>query len=733
MSPAHVLALQRSAGNAAVGRLLRERAPQKDELLSLTLRWAALRAHEARQGLKDVKRKDGRDRFAAITDELVVQLDEALLQAPQAGRAAFKDADALFESAIALVKLAQERKWSGAKRLEEKLSALNKRLQEHGYKFPLEKVTDAKLATPPEPSSRDLARATRLGVGAARTALEAGLKRLAEERKQGGDPRVLHGSPESVTYLRAARAHIENAGALHDDDRRAVLTDIMGLGRIVLGALRQDGRLDGAKALWDEVNALNQRIGLDPLMPFGTPTATSRHEASVERLEALDKQRREAAESGVQWTPDQSKAQVGAEHEAIAAANEALGKAKAGTDGAQQLDVADVMQRVTSDIDRIEISRSVGYTDAVTYLASTALDTPSNIRSFVQSLIGNLVWALSSFIPPVGLLARSVRFGKALGDVQRADALLAAATGVVGAMVAQFSAGLPSGGSGDVSGHLDRLKAGLKSANAQLCDHRRATAFIALSKLMDRVPPRPDEDRAAYLAGLETALRHLLFGEIFEKGLNNGPRPQGAKVEAEARRQMLTAAAAPLAGVDESGKLETTTPVLDMDYAEKILKAVEQDASIKFEPWDLVTSRIPIAAREMGVEVTFDPAAVTAALAKGAPVELAVSGFEWRRAGLARPSESPTFSRWHALHRDDRVWTIPEFTLSKELDAQSIRHISSLSIIPPYVEKRTFHGKEVYMLERVAFSATGGERFSGMFRGSKPPDAFKMIYSFSEA
>lgn len=42
-------------------------------------------------------------------------------------------------------------------------------------------------------------------------------------------------------------------------------------------------------------------------------------------------------------------------------------------------------------------------------------------------------------------------------------------------------------------------------------------------------------------------------------------------------------------------------------------------------------------------------------------------------------------------------------------------------------------GKEVFSLERAAFSAQGGANFGGMFRGSKPPDSFKLIYSFVEA
>ena len=55
-----------------------------------------------------------------------------------------------------------------------------------------------------------------------------------------------------------------------------------------------------------------------------------------------------------------------------------------------------------------------------------------------------------------------------------------------------------------------------------------------------------------------------------------------------------------------------------------------------------------------------------------------------------------------------------------------------MTITPADVVKKTYNGKEVFSLERVAFTAAGGAHFSGMARGSKPPSAFKMVYSFAE-
>jgi hypothetical protein len=316
----------------------------------------------------------------------------------------------------------------------------------------------------------------------------------------------------------------------------------------------------------------------------------------------------------------------------------------------------------------------------------------------------------------------------------KADGALAAATGVFGAMLAQFSGGLPSGGAGDVSGRLEQLKDGLTEANSAFCNTRRAQSYILLARLMDAEPPRPDEDRAAYLASLETALRHALFGEIFERKLNDGPRPESAKVEGEAKRQLLVAATAPFGSVTDKGKLESATPALDLDYAKKMLTGAGAAAGMHFDPYDLVGARVPTAAREMGCDDGMDPIEINRLLAAGKPVRIPVSGWSWSRAALSRRT-GPTgsFTRWSELYRDKRVSTNPDFTLAHELDAESVQDITAITIDPADLVQRTFHGKEIFVLDRVRFAAVGGPHFSGMFRGSKPPANFEMVYAFAKA
>ena len=201
-------------------------------------------------------------------------------------------------------------------------------------------------------------------------------------------------------------------------------------------------------------------------------------------------------------------------------------------------------------------------------------------------------------------------------------------------MVAQFSGGLPSSGSGDVSARITLISTKLDAANAQFCDAQRAEAFILLTKMVDAEPPKAGEDRAAYVAALETTLRYALYGDVFERKLNSGPRPEYSKVKDEAKRQLLAAVAAPLAGIDEKGKLEQTTGSMDNDAAKKLIENAQKTGDLKFDPYDLVISRIPVAAREIGGEVPFDQAAVKTALGQGKPVELSVSGWNWKRAGL---------------------------------------------------------------------------------------------------
>lgn len=736
--PADVMALQRSAGNRAVTEALLQRAPdtitakQQDELLTLALRSAAFRAREEHDILKAAR--SGGKRFATASTHMTTHLDEALLVSSKTagGREAFQAANTLFGSAIPLVRLALSRGWAGAEALQTKLSALNLSLQNHGYRFPLAQIEGGRVEQPRKLETRDLLRAAQLALTAARAELLVGLKKLHAERKVRHEPIELFGSRESAVHLKEAAQQILDAGQLKPEDRRTLVTDVIRTGEIGVGLLKEGAILDGGTELWDQINALNVSVGLRPVMLFGTATARSRQEAAAEKLEALNKKRLAEQESGKVWTPDESKPQIGAEHEAVEAANEALGRAR--NTGGDSLDVSNVMQRVNADIDRIELARSIGYTDAVTFLASQALDTPSNVKAFAQSLIGNVIWAMSSFIPAVGLLKEGSRFVIRINDVKKLDALLGATVGLIGAMVAQFSAGMPSSGAGDVSGQVDQLKKVLKDTNSHICDHRRAQSYIALSRLMSEDPPKADEDRASYLVSLETALRHLLYGEVFEKKLNDGPRPNVSKVEEEAKRQLLVAATAPFAGVIK-GKLEATTPALDLDYAKKILKRASQSTSLKFDPFDLVGSRIAKAAEDMGCqEALVDPREVNAALARGESVHAVVHGWSWRSSGIGRPTGmTGSFTRWHQLHRDGRVRTDPDFTLARELDGSSLRRIYAITVTPADMSRQTFHGKEIFSLDRVSFSAEGGANFSGMFRGSKPPDTFKIIYNFTKA
>jgi hypothetical protein len=79
------------------------------------------------------------------------------------------------------------------------------------------------------------------------------------------------------------------------------------------------------------------------------------------------------------------------------------------------------------------------------------------------------------------------------------------------------------------------------------------------------------------------------------------------------------------------------------------------------------------------------------------------------------------------------VWTKPEFTLAHELDGESLQDITAITIDPGDLTRRTFHGKEIFALDQVRFAAVGGPHFSGMFRGSKPPGNFEMVYAFAKA
>ncbi|WP_028066215.1 hypothetical protein [Solirubrobacter soli] len=718
---ANVISLQRSAGNQAVAQLLRFK--DGGELLELTLRGAALDASDAAHYIRAAKdNKDARKKVDDYRNQLYPRLDEALALVGDA-KPPFKGADDLFIALADLVASMQERKLSGHGLIDKKADALAGALAKQGYKRP---AAVAKPQAPQDIGNTGQTRAVTLGLAAARDAIESGQLKLAADRKRGVEVTALPGAAEAVTHLGAADQALDDAASLGMDGHRDVLDELLPLGKLVNGVLRSDAKLDGAKALWDAVNRVNKKLGLDPVMPFGTPTATSRAQAAGERLGDLN-QRRQT--DGRPWTEKDSKEQIAAEHEAIAAANEVA--AKGANAGADQVTIADVMARVTEDIGRIESARSAGFTAGVAQLATGALDSPSAVRTFSLALAGNLIWALSSFVPALGLL-QEARFLKIALTVKQ-EANVAAGIGVFGAMLAQFSGGLPSTGTGDVSGRITAISSALDTANSQFCDRQRAEGYIALTKMVDAEPPRPGEDRAGYVAALESTLRYALFGDVFKRGLNSGPRPEYSKVKDEAKRQLLAAVAAPLAGIDEKGKLEQTTSSQDSDPAKKLIDNAQKTGDLKFDPYDLVTSRIPVAAGEMGGQVAFDPEAVVAAIGQGKPIELPVSGWDWKRARISqRAGATGSFTRWSELLRDDRVWTEPKFTLDFALDGESVANITAMTITPADVVKKTYNGKEVFSLERVAFTATGGEHFSGMYRGSKPPTTFKMVYSFAE-
>jgi hypothetical protein len=160
---ARVIALQRSAGNQAVAQLLRYKGGSQDELLELVLRGAALAANDAMAAIRAAQdEKEASKRFADIKPQLHARLDEALQLAGQSK--GFKGADDLFQSAGALVALAEERKLTGGGTLAKKLEALAAALEKRGYHRP---TAAAKPQAPRDIGNRGQARAATLGLGGA--------------------------------------------------------------------------------------------------------------------------------------------------------------------------------------------------------------------------------------------------------------------------------------------------------------------------------------------------------------------------------------------------------------------------------------------------------------------------------------------------------------------------------------------------------------------------------------
>lgn len=269
--------------------------------------------------------------------------------------------------------------------------------------------------------------------------------------------------------------------------------------------------------------------------------------------------------------------------------------------------IGSLLSDIDREIDKIENAKAAGYDRAIGQLTAEELETPSNANAFWIALAGNLLWALSGSLPyfAASVLAR-MKLPK-LKNYFQGSSIAATNTatliGTIGAMTAQFSAGLPAGG---------KRKAGLKKEllkyfgiiNTAVADKQHKMSRLLLLETMSKEPPTEKMDPIDYVADLSVGLRYSLYGDIFEKELNLGDSPHGEKITEYAKEQLLHQYVAGSSAIS-GGKIEPTaiTKLEGENLVEQAIKALGGEKALLFGPYELVKNQLHKVAIDIGASI----------------------------------------------------------------------------------------------------------------------------------
>ena len=341
----------------------------------------------------------------------------------------------------------------------------------------------------------------------------------------------------------------------------------------------------GSQGLSDNAAVMDLLQAEDELRKLaGVP---AKLELAVAKLEELDTRRA----SGDKKDKVSDQEQTLAEHRAASAARGAISKAKGGDTGSVNL----VLSRIGLRINQLESARARGYLQAITELNAKALDTTADTGSFGLALVGNLMWALSSLVPLVGpalQIAKLSKFFEVTAHAYRGT-LASTAVGVVGAMTAQFSAGLPHGMA--VSDAKSQMIKMLTNTNSGMCNQLRRDVYRILAQCMSANPPGEQDDAATYMADVESGLKSALYGDHTADAL-----AEGGGVQNEARDALLRVYVLTHSALKSGGKLKATEAADDHNFVGDAIKLLGGQDKIKVAPFELVANQIRSAGANLG-------------------------------------------------------------------------------------------------------------------------------------
>ena len=405
-------------------------------------------------------------------------------------------------------------------------------------------------------------------------------------------------------------------------------------------------------------------------------------------LKAIDERRKKGEAIGAD---EQNLAESTAIHAAETVAS------KAG--GSHGTEIAAVAGSLQNHITIIEAARARGYLQAVGDLSAKGMDKTADYDAFGRSLAGNLLWALSGVLPGAPLVTLATEgLGKFFTAKWHAPGpAQAAIVGTIGAMLAQFSAGLPSSTSSSARKIL--LEQTLTQANSTACNALRRAVPEYLAGAVAASPPTPGTDAVRYKSDLEIATRYALYGEVFLNKLNDGELPDAGKIQADARDNLLRQYVVANAALDD-GTVVPTRSAQDSAEVEAAVDLMGGKEKLKIAPYELVANQMRAAAADMACTIDMDPAKLAAGLPAGnmyAPVT------SFRSSELFGYRGGP--DGWQQLFSKKIVRPDPEF--DSEYYLPGLEGIDSLNVRREDLVSAVVGGQTVYSATNLYFSVRG--------------------------
>ena len=269
-------------------------------------------------------------------------------------------------------------------------------------------------------------------------------------------------------------------------------------------------------------------------------------------------------------------------------------------------EIASLLGNIDLAIERIETAKTDGHHEAIMLLNAEELEKSSNANAFWIALAGNLLWALSGSLPFVAAAAlakiKRPKLKEFFIDKTTAATHTASAIGTVGAMMAQFSSGLPSAGQRKVGLKKDLLKY-FGIINSQVANKQRRISRLVLLDAMSKEPPTENTDPIDYIAELSVGLRYNLYGDIFKESLNDGALPDSAKIKDFARDQLLHQYVAGSSAISGGKIVPTAITKQGENLVEQAIRALGGQKALLFEPYELVKNQLLRAASDIGVSI----------------------------------------------------------------------------------------------------------------------------------